>query len=252
MTLVCIFCGIAQRLGLNASLIGFPQRIICRISGWTSISSSPHRTEAPTSYILDIFDDVRVLSAEEIHSRLEFLGIPVAHAENFLHAARPTELVARVGRNIITSLQQEHDGATTQMDTSRSAHAAVAALLFLQPNNLVDALPNILHQFPMDVYSIEKDYIPVVLREGVEGLYMADRLRRIQNTILQKDACTIQPRLREQEKNPELGDDKDIIYKIGTIFRHRRWGYTGVIRRWVRKSWEHSLYGLSFPCEKPY
>lgn len=243
MTLVCIFCSIASRLGLRAFIIGFPQRILCRIEGWAcgpdgAVEESfppsiSHGTSTLPFYVCDIFDGGKVLSNDELHRRLANIGIPPTQAGNFLHAARPSELVARTARNIITSLQQDDGDLSSHMETSRSAHAAVAALLFLQPNNLVDALPNILLQFSIDVYSIEQDYIPVVLREGAEGLLMADRLRKIQRAILERDAQEIVPRFRAAEREPEKGDDKEIMFKIGTIFRHRRWGYTGVIRRWV-------------------
>lgn len=227
MSLVCIFCAVAQRLGLRASMIAFPSRIIARISGWASSNEDEQQ-----SYILDIFEGGRVLSQEDIITRLSFVGIPANHAEHFLRSANPNELVARVGRNIIQSLQRDEEGAHGGNDTSRSAHAAVAALLFLQSNNLIDALPNIIQQFPMDVFSIEQDYIPVVTREGREGLLMADRLRSVQRAMLERDVAEIQPRLREKERKPELGDDKEILHRIGTIFRHRRWGYVGVIVRW--------------------
>jgi hemimethylated DNA binding protein len=81
----------------------------------------------------------------------------------------------------------------------------------------------------MDVYSIESDYIPVVTREGQEGLHMADRLRTLQRLLLERDSADILPRLREAERT---SDDKEIQHHIGTVFRHRRWGYVGVIKRW--------------------
>lgn len=226
MSLVCIFCAIAYRLGLKASIINFPNRILARIEGWKDLEEN----EQQDSYILDIFEYGEVLSEADITNRLSFIGIPQTSARNFLHSAAPSEVVTRVGRNIIESLTREEGGIVGSNDNSRSAHAAVASLLFVQP--MVDALPNILYQFPMDVFSIERDYIPIVQREGVEGFLMADRLRLTQRSILERDAQPIQPRIRAQELKPEEGDDKDIEYHIGTIFRHRRWGYIGVIKRW--------------------
>lgn len=227
MSLVCIFCAVAQKVGLRTSMIAFPSRIIARIAGW---ADKPE--EGQEVHVLDIFEGGRVLSPEDINTRLSFVGIPANHAYHFLRPASPNELVARVGRNIIQSLQRDDEGAHGGNDTSRSAHAAVAALLFLQPNNLIDALPNILQQFPIDVYSIEQDYIPVVTREGREGMLMGDRLRTLQRVLVERDASEVQPRLREQEKNAEKGDNKDITHHIGTVFRHRKWGYVGVITRW--------------------
>ena len=240
MSLVCIFCSILDRLGLLSSVIAFPQRILCRISGWKGNGVSPARQDSAETedHIIDVFEGGRTLGRDEINARLADIGLPPSHASHFLRPARASELVARVGRNIIQSLQRADGGISAGSNaTSRSAHAAVAALLFLQPNNLIDALPNLLHQFPMDVYAIEHDYIPLVVREGLDGeggSAMADRLRHIQRSMLEKDEAPIVPRLREQERKPELGDDKPILHHIGTVFRHRKWGYIGVIKRWVR------------------
>lgn len=222
MSLVCIFCAIAHRLGLRASIINFPNRILARIEGWMDME-----VEDCESFIIDVFEYGEPLSPTEINNRLSFIGIPQTSAANFLHSASPSEVITRVGRNIIESLTREEGGIVGSNDNSRSAHAAVAALLFVQP--MVDALPNILYQFPMDVFSIERDYIPIVQREGVEGFLMADRLRMTQRSILERDAQPIEPRLRAQERKE---DDKEVLYHIGTIFRHRRWGYIGVIKRW--------------------
>jgi F-box protein 21 len=224
MSLVCIFCAIAHRLGLKASILNFPSRILARVEGWMDVDDDQ------PEYVIDVFEHGQVLSETEIADRLRFIGIPQSSARNFLHSATPSEIITRVGRNIIESLTREEGGIVGSNDNSRSAHAAVAALLFVQP--MVDALPNILYQFPMDVFSIERDYIPIVQREGVEGLLMADRLRATQRSILERDSQTIQPRIRAQEIDPEKGDNKNIEYHIGTVFRHRRWGYIGVIKRW--------------------
>lgn len=231
MTLACFFCAIAQRLGLRAYIVGFPQRILARISGW--VSQDGESSDSAESFVLDVFESGRVLEPAELDERLQMIGIPVAQRQNFLHNATSSELVARVARNIITSLQQDDGFMRHAVATSRGAHAAVSALLFIQPGALIDALPNLLQTFPMDVYAIEKDYVPVVLREGVEGLVMADHLRRLQQRIFEQDAREIRPRLREEERDASKGDDKVVEHYIGTVFRHRKWGYTGVIRDWV-------------------
>ena len=227
MSLVCIFSAIAKRLGLRTSIIGFPQRILCRIGGWRGQDASSSR-----QYVVDIFAGGNALPDTELNARLGAIGIPPSSLGNFVHDASPVELVARVSRNIITSLQHNEFGASSNTESTRSAHAAIAALLFLQPNNLLDALPNMLHQFPLDVYSIERDYVPVLLRETDDGLLMASRLRRIEREILERDATDVLPRLRQQQRKVDEGDIQDIIHHIGTVFRHRKWGYVAVIRRW--------------------
>lgn len=236
MSLVCIFCAVAGRLGLRTYMIGFPGRILAKVAGWgTSDGSEEKPLPEEEQHFIDVFDKGQILARSDLLTRLSHAGLPHEDLSHFLQPARPQELVARVARNIVNSLQLERGGIMHDSETSKSAHAAVAALLFLQPNNLIDALPNLLHQFPMDVYSIEKDYVPVVMREGLEGIMMADRLRQIQRHILERDAQPIEPRFREGERDPEKGDDKPILHSIGTIFRHRKWQYVGVIKSWVSR-----------------
>lgn len=236
MSLVCIFCAIATRIGLEADVVGFPGRILCRVSGWTAdkLPSTTDDAEASetTFHVLDIFDDGAVLTEDEISRRLSAIGIPPSQAGNFLRQASPQEIVARIARNIITSLNAEDVTQSTVSDTRRSAHAAVAALVTLQPNNLIDALPNMLHQFPADVYSIKNNYVPLARRQGIESDILVERLMRVHNSILEADAKAPEPRFRQQERNIALGDDKDVLHYVGTIFRHRRFGYVGIIKSW--------------------
>ena len=229
MTLVAIFCAVANRLGLKAMLVGFPQRILCRVSGWTPAAAG----EEDEFYMFDIFDGGTVLTRQELFLRLHGAGVPGADIGMFLSPARPSDIVARVARNIFTGLNRDRGPVGGPSAASRSLHAALAALIFFQPNNAAEMLPDLLYQFPMDVHAISHDYSPILMGSGAQNAAaMTDKIMSVYHSILQRDAAPPAARLRESERREDLGDTQSILHHIGTIFRHRRYGYVGVIKKW--------------------
>jgi F-box protein 21 len=202
LTLVAIFCALAEECGLIARPIGFPGEVMAQVNK-SSNDSLP--------LIISVFDS-KIISLDEINERLaDVLDEPLT---NSLPVTPITELVIRSARNMINSITRH--SASSSLN-SYGLYAAVSVLKILGGGVLpfaFDSMMNILKEhFPMDISFFEMLSSPMTTTN--------DDLRRIRN----------------QDSNPlpiEIKQRNNSLPKfyVGQIFQHKQYNYWGVICGW--------------------
>lgn len=251
---VAIYCCIAQRLGINAGPCGFPFHIYGAVYApeRQTLDGTPLAAGSdPDTMYVDPFRSDFEVPPDNLRSQLLAMGAsPSTHAA-FLRQATTRELVLRTGRNIMNSVHSVQQGApvvqrngsriqswfATFPDVDRAFYATLWATMLLSADADGHAivtlrrrqyLPFLAEQFqthcPWDASLIEQ-YIVPLLRNMPEH----DRLLEIVHEIRRGDEMP-RPVLR---RDPE--SHKDVKYKIGQMFQHKRYGYEGVVIGWDPK-----------------
>ncbi|KAM0456864.1 hypothetical protein ACHAPV_007155 [Trichoderma viride] len=268
-----IFCCVAARLGINASSCSFPSHVHAIISAPTgyTLDGDLAGESDPSSQrmFLDPFgsdDEVRFSHLESILAQLGF----AEHTVQFTTPVPASRMAIRVAHNISASLgiPDMHNrlaprviqllSGNSHMNATACSYAASWALLMLnRPDRTtwLDRLEKFLKRFPdvypEDAWLVEKYLWPRFCevisspRDGFRRHHtrpggpinpwhfwqgMRD-LDGIPPSVYRRDRCS-------NRGGPEL--------HIGQVFRHRRYGWLGVITSWdERKSSRSSFFGLS-------
>lgn len=251
---VAIYCGVAQRLGLDAQPCGFPSHVHAIVylpsiaTGSTSLSTGER-----TAMYLDPFRSAIEVPVEHLHIQLSAWGIRPSEFHRFTGPTSAKDIVIRTSRNILATVHDSNDlsqGSPTiqhpritirtairgksNADVDSALYSAIWANFLLSQRNLQthgnretrSLVPAILgkfeRHFPMDGVLIERYICPLY--------QLSETLRVVRST----DAMAKQVRARgavEREK---------VKWRIGQVFRHKRYGYTAVIVGWdaeCRDAW---------------
>lgn len=249
---VAIFCAMAQRVGLDARPCGFLFHVYCLVYAPAQHTLDgaykPSSTGPLDSMYLDPFR-----SSDEVHQGdllrvLRDMGVPSSEHSTFLSDTTTREMVLRTARNIMNSVQTirqtqvgVHGISTAWLDAypdmDSAFYSTLWAMLLLGPGEDGTAgslasvsarrrqyLPYLLEHFQThvawDVALLEQYVIPMfyTLPEGqrllqfVQSMHQIDTLRR---PVISRTARV-----------------RNVDFKIGTLFRHKRYGYEGVITGW--------------------
>ena len=201
LTLVSIFCALADECGLIARPISFPGEVMAQVE-------QPLTDLSPL--IISVFDG-QILSLDKINERLaDVLDRPIT---NPLRITPVIELIIRSAQNMINSISKYGSSSLN----SYGLYAAVSILIILRGDAIPFAFDSIMHvlkeHFPMDLLFFEM---------------LSSRM-----TITSDDIHQI----RNQDSNPLPIEEKrrtDSIPKfyVGQIFQHERYHYWGVIYGW--------------------
>lgn len=218
LTLVSIFCALAEECGLTARPIGFPGEVMAQVDQPASVNVPP--------LIVSIFDSKRslfcnskarcsslgkIVTLAEINERLsDVLHMPLSHP---LTISPIIELVIRSARNMINCITRYSNSSLNPY----GLYAAVSVLKILGGGALpfaFDSMMNVLSEhFPMDIRFFELLSSPVA------------------------EASADLRRLRAEDSNPPAIPTKrrsSAVPKfcIGQIFRHAQFDYWAVICGW--------------------
>lgn len=253
-----IFCCIAQRVGIDAHCCNFPGHIhvvITAAQGWTlnghvqTSSDGPTPDGPPDRMYLDPFGDAEEVPVAQLVSLLvRFGGGP--RVEFALAPASVISIVNRVGSNLgqtyATALEQQERANPNLTRLIRGAgsmnlltclYASMWAALTLTSPDTWAELDFFLNRFsrswPEDAWLVEKYLVP---RAPFRRVGMGRHFHQ------QEDAWKI---LRTIQRSDELGPNvfrrtdlgnDDIPYRIGQVFKHKRYGYLGVVTGWSDQS----------------
>ena len=194
LTLVSIFCALADHCGLKARPIGFPGEVMAVIE-----PTSSNNDGSPV--IISVFHR-KILSLDEINER--FVD---AYEEPLVHPLPVTpmiDLIVRSARNMIHSISRY----PTSLLNSYGLYAAVSILKVLEGGAIRftdDSMMNVLREhFPLDVKFFQR----LSPSTTIDDL----RLGRIEEK-------------RRQDNSPPE-------FCVGQIFQHRQYHYWGVICGW--------------------
>lgn len=251
---VAIYCCIARRLGLDAHPCGFPFHVLAVIkpSRDCDLDGSRVIEEAtPAPMYMDPYRTQQETPVADLISQLQSMGVsPLSHT-TYLEASSVGDIVLRSGRNIINSVQyaysnamtgQRHESADhltlmfTFPDMESSFYSALWALLLLGMPPAGDRLPlqagtrrqylpyiiqHLESHFPMDVALIEEHIEPLFENSGERG-QLRDTVRVMRAGDLM--AKQLKPRSKEVTEQ--------VRYRVGQVFKHKRYSYLAVITGW--------------------
>lgn len=209
-------------------------------------SSVVYRCIADTMYI-DAFrpESDQEVSVDALKSTLSRMGVTPAYQAPHLRPCSTRELVLRTRGNILTSLHEQVEGSTTlspHLDDRLkdfASYSTVWAHLILpstadggiEVNWILQrrrSLPSLCHQlrdhWPWDVELAGRHILPIV-----RNLPEYQPLRDLMATIRFEDLGP----LHQHPRNSEI--NRKVKYKVGQVFTHRRYGYTGMILGWDTK-----------------
>ena len=247
-----IYCGVARRLGLEASPCALPFHVFVMVQPPQGMNldggQSPKDFEGHSNLYLDPFETDQEIHMSVLSSRLYSVGTPHQLHGSYFEPAPISDLVLRTGRNILTSVQENHrtnviwnhEGAENTSVIFRDLEGAFygalwAALLFGMPPNgdgpviatinrrayLPPFVEHFETHFPMDAALIERHIIPTFqdspecdqLRESVRVMRSVD--------VMQKEV---------KSRTKEISDR--VHFRVGQVFRHKRYNYIAVITGW--------------------
>ncbi|KAL8832412.1 MAG: hypothetical protein Q9191_000284 [Dirinaria sp. TL-2023a] len=238
---VAIFCCVAQRLGLDAQPCGFPFHVYAIVKApLGSDLDGRHldeKSEPPTMY-MDPWNSSAETSMSELIDRLKAMHADPADYRVLLGVSSTADIVRRTARNIINSVRALSHAAggfsapSIFPSLDGAFYGAVWALLMLpegpeaQVNDqrdryitsLIEHLERVFH---LDVPLFEKYVLPLFrFRE-----YHA-QIRSALQDIRIEDSKPIEPKRR-----PTAAVDT-VQFKIGQVFRHKRYHYQAIIFGW--------------------
>jgi F-box protein 21 len=249
---VAIFCILAKRLGVDARCCVIPQHVHAVVypSSYETLDGRKSEDRESEPMYLDPFrsdDEVSVAGIREI---LAAWGIPsVDFAWSTLNSTTAA-LVLRTSRSILTSVQiftrnggnAENAGhptvqlyANPYADMDNAFYSALWARFMMsnsfarfEISNQRDVILLILEKFerlyPMDASLIEQYICPLFNNpSNTEHWDLHEALR----VVRAADQSPRQLRLRDTSAVREK-----VKYKVGQIFRHKRYAYTAVITGW--------------------
>ncbi|KAF3912795.1 hypothetical protein AA313_de0200100 [Arthrobotrys entomopaga] len=219
-----IFCSLAQRLGLEARPCAYPYHVyvLVRESDNFHFYMNPH-------------DGTDLVFQSELETRLQDIGVELTqdNIAKFLHPATTKELVLRNARNILRNTpyarrRQRSDGhVEPEINIDAAEYAALFAIALLSSTwttRILEPLCRCLQEsFPLDVGLIENYIIPLANPESRP----ARLLKTICGALRNEDGMMRRSRRRSSPEN------RGVLFRIGTIFRHKRYGYEAVITGWT-------------------
>lgn len=248
---VAIFCAVAQRLGLDARSCGIPNHVHAMVSPPSNetLDGRHSSIEDPSeSMYLDPYRSDDEVPMRSLQVMLADCGISHINQPRFLRESSTSGLILRTSRNILETVH-EYRGQGEYINDDRhptvrlhgNPHADIENAFYsaLWANFLFATLPRsdnrsqrhfislILERFerlyPMDATLIDQYICPLFNNPSVvEHWELHERLR-----VVRAADQTL-----KQVKSRNTPANRAVKYKVGQVFRHRRYNYMAVITGW--------------------
>lgn len=229
-----IYCYAAQQLGMDARPCGFPFHVHVIISPppGLDMNGNPLIGEEPgPPMYLDPFRGARETPVSDLRDQLVFLGATDADQAEFLGGSLPSQIVLRCSKNILNSIHSTSHSLNipaTSMDVVGAKYAALWSSILLsgdsRPMDLRHQLPWLMElfatDFPSDIFLVEQHIVPLF-----RGLFEHEHILESLHVMRAVDEIPKQVRRRSSAK-------KNIRYKVGQVFQHRRYQYRAIITGW--------------------
>ncbi|KAK4556424.1 hypothetical protein LTR86_006568 [Recurvomyces mirabilis] len=264
---VAIYCAICRRLGIDARPSNYPHHVhaVIQTPLDTTLDGGPRSATRELDYDnpadimhMDPWRSETELPREALSTRLLQMGAPRAQHSYHLGPSSTLEIALRTGRNIMNSVQQARDlqrqaggddesgEGPSYPDIDAAWYSMLWSMFVLGDTNAAttlhrrrQCLPYLIEHyqahFPEDLGLIETLVIPMLENEREHHV-----LLHLVTTARTGDANA-----RPISKRPSRDQLRAGLFpipgtggvgcKIGTVFRHRRYGYEGVVVGWDTK-----------------
>lgn len=228
-----IYCYVAQGLNLDARPCGFPFHVHVIIRpqpGRDMNGRTLAETEEEDPMYLDPFRGGRETPVLDLRNQLTFLGAPSTHQPALLGDSPTSDIILRCGKNILNSVySMPHSSShTTPVDLVSAKYAALWSIMLLSGDarrmDLRHQLPLLMEMFatdfPSDIFLVEQYIVPLF-----DGLFEHEHILESLHVMRAVDEIPKQVRKRS-------AGNKHIRYRVGQVFRHRRYQYRAIITGW--------------------
>ncbi|KAJ5624720.1 hypothetical protein N7510_001029 [Penicillium lagena] len=228
-----IYCYVAQRLHLDARPCGFPFHVHVIIRpqpGCDMDGRTMAETEEEEPMYLDPFRGARETPVLDLRNQLTFLGAPSTHQPALLGDSPTSDIILRCGKNILNSVYSmpNSNSHTTPVDMVSAKYAALWSIMLLSGDarrmDLRHQLPLLMEMFatdfPSDIFLVEQYIVPLF-----DGLFEHEHILESLHVMRAVDEIPKQVRKRS-------AGNKHIRYRVGQVFRHRRYQYRAIITGW--------------------
>ncbi|KAG6048856.1 hypothetical protein E4U39_006837 [Claviceps sp. Clav50 group G5] len=253
-----LFCSLASRVGINAQCCAFPSHVhaivLARI-GWTLDDVLFEGRGQPEPMYLDPYGTDDEVPASNLQS---LLAQSQTGSEAFLAPVPPISMVRRNAQNIkatysrILQLQDNAQPELSQLlrgsaatNVDASLYSALWASAMLTPcntsewhNHLTNLLSRSALGWPEDAWLVGRYLYPMY----ISSYYPPNPNQRSQIRdprehweLLRQQDNIIPPVFRREQGS------QAIPFKIGQVFRHRRYGWIGVITGWSDQSFTRHM-----------
>lgn len=182
---------------------------------------------------MDPFRTSNPVPISSLHEQLNFLASHLTSTEHtaFLAASNPHDIAIRCARNIVNSLQRSTELPPGRpIDHVSAQYAALWALVLLNTSivplrqHLLLLMHLFVEKFPHDASLVEKYILPLIQGLVTEHAQMCRSVR-----MADLDAPD---RVKRRIGNR---DAEDVKFRVGQVFRHKRYGYMAVVTGWDGK-----------------
>lgn len=251
---VAIFCVLAQRVGIDARCCGIPNHVHAMVfpRDDETLDGRPLATghPQPDPMYLDPYRSEEEVPIQTLRIMLSEWGLQPSQYAEYLGDSSTANVILRTSRNILATVHdfRAHHGnaentghptirlyANPFADLDNAFYAALwANYIFGNPLRRSEGttqsqfIPLILERFerlyPMDASLIEQHIVPSYNNPTNAQHW---ELREALRVVRAADQTPKQLRLRNTRASRE-----GVKYKVGQVFRHRRYAYTAVITGW--------------------
>ncbi|KAJ5421649.1 hypothetical protein N7491_010094 [Penicillium cf. griseofulvum] len=222
-----IYCFVAQGVGLNARPCGFPFHVHVIITpplGSDLNGNALSGIDLGEPLYLDPFRGARETPVSTLRSQLTFLGMSDVDQTATLAEASTSGVILRCVR----VEPQNPTLRATSIDVVSAKYAALWSVMLLsgdsRPMDLRHQLPWLMElfatDFPSDIFLVEQYIAPLF-----HGLFEHEHILESLHVMRAVDEIPKQVRRR-------TGGNANIKYKVGQVFRHRRYHYEAIITGW--------------------
>ncbi len=260
-----IYCCLAQRLGMDAACCPFPRHVHAAVFAppGETLDGKPRPPGAtePQGMYLDPYGSDGEITVRELQRRLVEFGWD--NNERFLSPSPTTAIIERTAQNIkataARALQLNEPGphpvkwlrrGDPDLNMEAAAYAAIWSNLFTTPTDslawegILEAfLPRFVQSYSEDAWLVDRYLVPLYDR------YVSSNDHGVLLTGWQdaRAALTMvyNVDVRPPTVNRRYTQDirRRVLYRIGQVFRHRRYDYIGIINGWA----PNDMSGLPTP-----
>ncbi|KZO97313.1 hypothetical protein CALVIDRAFT_563107 [Calocera viscosa TUFC12733] len=249
LSLVVLFVSVARYVGLEAHPVGFPQHVHAVVRVKASVSSpmfSPSPSQWEEFVHLDVYNSVDrlVLPLPQLIAILEHMGVsnPVQQAQ-LLRPATVREMCVRAASNIQHSFHSELEALANPNGPSFSyirdcVHAAMNAFVMLASPGSRGATTMLMHMlnYIEEAHRLDWCLLPTEVLPNVIGQHTADvgavQVREQLQRLYAAEESDPPKVKRDAESLPLANDGTNVEFHVGTIMRHAKFAYIGVIADW--------------------
>ena len=239
-----IYCCVAQRIGLDAHPCGFPRHVhvIVKPPSGRDLDGrvGSANTEPPAMYI-DPWRSSEETPKEDLIMRLQTLRVSPSDFQALLGPSSTADIIRRTARNIVTSVEmlpqitggRGHSNFPSTSPSAKDAFYGALWALLLLPEGEGDQIRVQRERYiPYMLRYVEQDF-PLDL-----GLFQKNALayfqeqfhyEQLRGKVLEMIADDDMPKKRKARGGQRR---ESVRYKVGQVFRHKRYHYSAIITGW--------------------